>query len=138
MWKQGGSKEEYKAAKKAANRAVYVAKQQSRTRYFQDINLENDRNKIFKMARSMKEDVVGEKCVCNDDGNLTMSVDAMLQARTEYYPRLLNVEFRWEDDTLSDSEALKGAAMYKTEDMVASAITKMKCGKAAGPSGIVL
>ena len=50
QWKLGGSKEEYQLAKKAASRAVYDAKQQPHSKYFQDINTNNDWNKIFKMA----------------------------------------------------------------------------------------
>ena len=50
QWKLGGSKEEYQLAKKAASRAVYDAKQQPQSKYFQDINANKDWNKIFKMA----------------------------------------------------------------------------------------
>ena len=53
--KLGGSKEEYELAKKAASHVVYDAKQQAQSKYFQDINTNNDQNKIFKMARAIKD-----------------------------------------------------------------------------------
>ena len=37
-WKLGGSKEEYQLVKKAASCAMYDAKKQSQSEYFQDIN----------------------------------------------------------------------------------------------------
>ena len=75
-----GSKDEYKLAKKAARRTVYDVKQEAQSKYFQDINTNNDRNKIFKMARAIKDtnkDVTGEKCVCDNKGNLAISDKAV-------------------------------------------------------------
>ena len=54
QWKQGRSKEEYKVAKKNAYCTVYNAKQQAQSEYSQDINTENDQNKIFKMVWTTK------------------------------------------------------------------------------------
>ena len=51
----------------------------------------------------------------------------------EHYERLHNVEFDWDPDHLS-----RGLPIPITIDMVTKAISKMKSGKAAGPSGIVV
>ena len=50
---------------------------------------------------------------------------------------LLNVEFEWDPVHLSN-EPLVGPPIPITFDMVKKAISKMKSGKAAGPSGIVV
>ena len=59
-------------------------------------------------------------------------------AWAEHYERLLNVEFDWDPDHLSNEPPLEGPPIPITIDMVKKAISKMKSGKAAGPSGIVV
>ena len=49
--------------------------------HFRDINTKNDRDKIFKIARVIKDtnkDVSEGKCVRNDKENLTLSNKAKL------------------------------------------------------------
>ena len=84
---------------------------------------------IFRLANQMRKenvDVVGDKPVKNDTGEMSMSEEAK---QNEHYERLLNVEFDWDPDHLSNEITI---------DMVKKAISKMKSGKAAGPSGIVV
>ena len=49
-----------------------------------------------------------------------------------------NVEFDWDPDHLSNEPPLEGPPIPITIDMVKKAISKMKSGKAVGPSGIVV
>ena len=60
------------------------------------------------------------------------------KACLEYYQRLLNVEFDWDPDHLSDVPPVEGPPIPVTTDMVKKAISQMKLGKACGPSSIVL
>ena len=83
-------------------------------------------------------DVVGDKPVKNDAGEMSMSEEAKQKAWLEHYERLLNIEFDWDPEHLSDEPPLEGPAIPITIDMVKKAISKMKPGKAAGPSGIVV
>ena len=56
-------KENISWQKEASIYAVYYAKQQAQSKYFEDINTNNDRNKIFKMIQTVKDtnkDVTGE------------------------------------------------------------------------------
>ena len=88
------------------------------------------------MAKRLKRDnvdVVGETCVRNDDGKLTLSIDDKLKAWQSHYQKLLNVEFPWNAENLSEEAPVEGPAIK----MVSKAISKMKSGKAAGPSGII-
>ena len=67
-----------------------------------------------------------------------MSEEAKQNAWAEHYERLLNVELDWDPDHLSNKLPLEGPPIPTTIDMVKKAISKMKSGKAAGPSGIVV
>ena len=66
-----------------------------------------------------------------------MSEEATQNAWAEHYERLLNVEFDWDPDHLSKEPPFEGPPIPITIDMVKKAISKMKLGIAAGPSGIV-
>ena len=48
----------------------------------------------------------------------------------------LDVEFEWESDLLPDVAPVAGPPPPVTKDLC-KALGKMKCGKAAGPSGII-
>ena len=95
---------------------------------------------IFRLANKMRKenvDVVGEKPVKNYAGEMSMSEVAKQNAWAEHYERLHNVEFDWNPDHLSNEPPLEGPPIPITIDMM-KAISKMKSGKAAGPSGIVV
>ena len=60
------------------------------------------------------------------------------KAWLEHYERLLNVEFEWDPEHLSDEPPLEIPPIPISIDIVKKAISKMKSGKAAGPSGIMV
>ena len=93
---------------------------------------------LANQMRKEKVDVVGDKPVKNDAGETSMSEKAKQNAWAEHYERLLNVEFDWYPDHLSNEPPLEGLLIPFTIDMMKKAISKMKSGKAAGPSGIVV
>ena len=74
----------------------------------------------------------------NDSGEMSMSDDSKQKAWLEQYQRLLNAEFNWDPDHLSDELPVKGPPIPITIDMTKKAISQMKAGKASGPSGIVV
>ena len=88
--------------------------------------------------KSDNADIVGEKCIRMDDGKLALTLDEKLSAWQAHYDRLLNEEFTWDPDTLSNELPVQGPAIEITTEMVSTAISKMKSGKAAGPSGIII
>ena len=61
----------------------------------------------------------------------------MNEAWREHYERLLNIEFPWNPEDLSEESPVKGPREPITLEMITKAISKMASGKAAGPSGIV-
>ena len=67
-WKQGGGKEQYLQAKQT----VYTAKKTAEEKKFSDLKPGmDDIFKIAKQLRKDKQDVVGDKCVKDDPGNLS-------------------------------------------------------------------
>ena len=96
---------------------------------------------IFRLANQMRKenvDVVCDKPVKNDAWEMSMSKKAKQNAWAEHYERLLKVEFDWDPDHLSNESPLEGPPIPMTIDMVKKAISKMKSGKAAAPSSIVV
>ena len=59
------------------------------------------------------------------------------EAWIEHYERLLNHEFPWNPEDLSEESPVEGPSEPITLEMITKAITKMASGKAAGSSGIV-
>ena len=74
----------------------------------------------------------------NDAGEMSMSDDSKQKAWLEHYQRLLNAEFDWDPNHLSDESPVEGPPIPITIDMVKKAISQMKAGKAPCPSGIVV
>ena len=83
------------------------------------------------------QDVMGEKPVKNDAGQLSLDEEAKKEAWREHYERLLNVEFPWNPEDLSEESPVEGPSEPITLEMITKAISKMASGKAAGLSGIV-
>ena len=93
------------------------------------------------MAQAIKDtnkNVTREKCARDDKGNPTLNDESKLRAWKEGYQRLLNVEFPWNTNSLNNSAAVKGPAIFVTEDMVTDGIKTMKQGKAGGPSEVIV
>ena len=67
-----------------------------------------------------------------------MSEGEKQNAWAEHCERLLNVEFDWDPDHLSNESPLEGPPIPITTGMVKKAISKTKSGKAAALSGIVV
>ena len=90
---------------------------------------------LANQFRKENADVVGDKPVKNDTRPMSMSDDSKQQAWLEHYQRLLNAEFDWDPNHLSDESPVEGPPIPITVDMVKKAISQMKAGKALGPSG---
>ena len=85
---------------------------------------------IFKIAKQLRkdnQDVVGDKCVKDDSGNLSFDNEAKKVAWKQHYERLLNEEFSW--------NPVVGPPIHIDVEMVVKAITKMKTGKSCWSLG---
>lgn len=141
-WKSGGCKELYLAAKRRAKAEVYAAKKQAEEQKMANILRRDDEKQVvFKVAKQMmktNQDVVGEKCVRDDNGSLAFTDNAKKKAWKAHYQRLLNEEFEWNKDSLTQVDPVHGPAIRIEKEMVVEAVNKMKTGKAAGPTGVVI
>ena len=133
-----GSRAAYNTAKRASNCAVHLTKSEAEKVALQKIDPKSA--DIFHLAKQMRrdnQDVMGEKPVKNDAGQLSLDEEAKKAAWKEHYERLFNVEFPWNPEDLSEESPVEGPSEPITLEMITKAISKMASGKAAGPSGIV-
>ena len=131
-WKAGGSREAYNAAKRVSNRAVFHAKNEAQKAALDDIDFKSP--DIFRLAKQLKKDkldVVGEKPVKNDEGVLSLDDKSKKSAWKEHYERLLNVEFDWNPDELSEEKPVEEPSEPITDELIAKAVAKMSKRKAA-------
>ena len=104
-------------------------------------SIDHKSSDIFRLANQMRKenvDVVGHKPVKNDAGEMSMREEAKQNVWAEHFEKHLNVEFDWDPDHLSNEPPLDRPPILITIEMVKKAISKMKSGKPAGPSGIVV
>ena len=92
----------------------------------------------YRLANQFRKEIVGDKPVKNNAGEMSMNDDSKRKAWLEHYQSLLNAEFDWNPNHLSDESQVEGPPIPITIDMVKKAISQMKAGKASGPSGIMV
>ena len=135
VWKTGkGTRASYHAAKHIARRAVHHARQEADKEVYK--NIDSKSSEVYCLANQFRRenpDVVGDKPVKNDAGEMSMSEDSKQKAWLEHYQRLLNAEFDWDPNHLSDESPVEGPPIPITIDMVQRAISQMKAGKTPGP-----
>ena len=86
--------------------------------------------------RTENQDVIREKCIGGDDGNLSLDEASKKLAWKQYYEHLLNVEFTWSQN-LPHVDDVVSLAQVIIPDNVLKSLRRMINGKAAGPSGVV-
>ena len=93
-WKTDkGTRASYDAAKRNARHAVHHARQEA-DKVFENIDPKS--SEVYPLANQFRRenaDVVGDKPVKNDAGEMSMSEDSKQKAWLEHYERLLNVKF---------------------------------------------
>ena len=103
-------------------------------------NIDPKSSEVYHLANQLRKenaDIVGDKPVKNDAGEMSMNDDSKRKAWLEHYQRLLN-EFDWDPNHLSDESPVEGPPIPITIDLVKKAISQMRAGKAPGPSGLVV
>ena len=109
LWKAGGSRAAYNTAKRTSNRAVHQARSEAEKVALQKIDPRS--GDVYRLAKQMRrdnQDVMGEKPVKNDAGQLSLDEEAKKEAWREHYERLLNVEFPWNPEDLSEESPVEG------------------------------
>ena len=119
------SKKAYNESKRVAKRLVWLAKSEAERDAFSAIT--SGRNEIYNLARQMdsyNRDVIGDLCVSNDAGELTLSDAQKMNAWVEHHKRLSNVEFDWASESLSFVSPILGPPPSVTLSQVSNAIKK--------------
>ena len=135
-WKAGKcTRASYNTAKRISRRVVHHARHEADKVVYEGIDHKS--SDIFRLANQMRKenvDVVGDKPVKNDTGEMSMSEEPKQNAWAEQYERWIWLgpwsPVQW--------TSVRRPPIPITIDMVKKAISKMKSGKAAGPSGIVV
>ena len=83
------------------------------------------------------QDISGESYAPNDASELAILDSDKVKSWVARYARLRNVEFDWPIQTLPKIASIAGQQPEVSRERKCMALRKMKCGKAAGPSGIV-
>lgn len=118
----------YVEVRRLANCVVWLAKSDTRAD-------SNEFIRISKQVAHENKDVVREKYVRNDTGQLSFTDKDKIKAWVEHYSRLLNVEFDWPKEELPKAAPIEGPAPPVSSELIRKATSKMKNG-AAGPTGI--
>ena len=136
------ARDKYDVAKRNADAAANTAQNQafkpklpSNTATYVSTEVKLDIFKVAKQTIKTNQDVVGEQCVRDDMGKLAYTEDAKKKAWSSHYKRLLNIEFDWDQDSLSQADPIDDPITIE-KSMVEEAIKKMKKGKAPGPSDV--
>ena len=90
---------------------------------------------IFKIAKQLRkdnQDVVGDKCVKDDSGNLSFDNEAKKVAWKQHYERLLNEEFSWNPEDLT-ADPVVGPPIHIDVEMVLKLSPRRKLAKLLVP-----
>jgi hypothetical protein len=133
------SEADYQRAKSSAKKAVNKAQEVERKKLVEKLEEGEGKGNIFRVVKQMVEknrDVVGDGCIKDEKGNVVVEQEAIKEVWRKHFEKVSNEEFDWERDSLDAAHAVSGPAEEITANEVRAAITKMKSGKAVGPSGI--
>ena len=92
---------------------------------------------IFKIAKQLRkdnQDVVGDKCVKDDSGNLSFDNEAKKVAWKQHYERLLNEEFSWNPEDLT-ADPVVGPPIHIDVEMVVKDENWQSCWSLGNSSG---
>ena len=96
LWKAGGSKDKDLDAKWKVQHVVYRAKRNAETEKVTSVK--GNKENIIYVAREMRtknQDVIREKCIRGDDGNISLDNASKKLAWKQHHKGLLNIEFPW-------------------------------------------
>ena len=71
--------------------------------------------RVAKQVRTENKDVIGEKCIRGDDGNLSLDDTSKKLAWKQHYERLLNIELP-QSQNLPHVDPVAGPGQFITPD----------------------
>ena len=137
LWKMGGRKDKYIDAKRKAQYAVCKAKRNAKKGKF--TSEKDNKENIFCVTKQMhteNQDVIEEKCIQDEDGNLFFEEASKKLAWKQHYAILFNIEFPWSQN-LSLVDPVVGPTQLQTPEDLLKSLRHMKNRKKARTSGVV-
>ena len=80
--------------------------------------------------------MVGGGCIKDEKGKIVVEEERVRDIWAAYYEKLLNEEFDWNVNELSDADAVSGPLEEISIEELRAAIHKMKNDKSTGPTGV--
>ena len=139
LWQRTKNEEDretYQVKKREAKRQVAQARRIVLEEWSQNLNTTEGRNKMFKIAKSMRKDrkdVKGAKYIKDENGEIKIKEEDIMSRWKQYFEKLLN---ECNEYDLEDVSRTEGPIENVTTGEVRGSLKKMKNGKAPGPSGI--
>ena len=133
-------RQDHNQARGEAKRAILKAKNDERKRFCVDLERENDKGNLFRVAKQLvnrNRDVVGTNCMKDNAGKIVMEEDKLMEVWRAHYDGISNEEFTWDREGLTDARPVCGPSERISTLEVDAAIGKMKQGKSGGPTGVV-
>ena len=81
-------RQDYNQARGEAKRAIFKANNVERKRFCEDLERENDRGNMFRLAKQLvnrNRDVVGTNCMKDSAGKIVMEEDKLMEVWRAHY-----------------------------------------------------
>ena len=132
-------KKAYKQAKKITNKVIGKAKESESKKLCEFLESSHANGEVFRVVKQMvkrNRDVTGTGCIRDVRGKIVMEETELREVWRSYYEKLSNEEFDWDRSSLGEKQLVSGPIQEISKQEVRSAVTKMKCNKAPGPTGL--
>ena len=129
-------KRRYQACNNRVKKEVAKAKVAASRTWSEDLDTEEGRQKMFKVAKQMRrdqKDVIGANYIRDSEGNIKVESADVVERWKGYFENLLNVE---NPNNLEEVPPVQGPLEEISQDEVKMALRLAKNGKAAGPSEV--
>ena len=132
-------KKAYEHANRITKKVISKAKDSESKKWCDSFEFSYAKGDMFKIVKQMKrrnKDVTGAGCVRDSSGKIVMEETALREAWRSHYEKLSNEEFDWDRSILGEEQKVCGPIQEISREEIRSAVMKMKCNKAPGPTGL--
>jgi len=133
------AKEAYQQANRMTKKVIGNAKESVSRKWCESFESSCAKGEMFRAVKRMmkqNKDVTGAGCVRDSSGKLVMEETELRETWRSHYEKLSNEEFDWDRDVLGEELMVCGPIQEISKEEVRSAVAKMKCNKAPGPTGL--
>jgi hypothetical protein len=132
-------KKAYEQASRMTKKVIGKAKENASKKWCESFESSYAKGEMFRVVKQItrrNRDVTGAGCVRDASGKIVMEETELTEAWRSHYEKLSNEEFEWDRDVLGEEQMICGPIQEISKQEVKSAVLKMKCNKAPGPTGL--